>query len=188
MLVRVLCQDPLPYAGEPILVVHNRQVLFHVNKELVEILRLARLLGGDAHCTHCLHVAHAVGRVLAAQYEREHTTEAKQVQKVPGQRGDPADIHIRRHNPGLQHRLEASTKREGKADENEASEEELDPAHDEGLWYHPHHLALHALHHGVHDFWVHHRIHRALALLVLVLEVLAILECLAEIALSRLYS
>ena len=51
------------------------------------------------------------GTVVIAQEEAEEPVETEPVEDVPGERGDPSDVHVGSVNAALQHLLEAE--REG---------------------------------------------------------------------------
>jgi hypothetical protein len=45
--------------------------------------------------------------VVVAQEETEEPVETEPVEDVPGKRGDPSDVHVRRVDTALEHLLEA---------------------------------------------------------------------------------
>lgn len=111
------------------------EVLFLGHKQLVVVLRLARLrlLQLGTGCKIGLRLACGCGEknrptsdkyrktgdrctVVVAQEEPEKSVETKPVEDVPGERGDPSYIHVRRVNTALEHLLEAKSKWEGKFD------------------------------------------------------------------------
>lgn len=63
-------------------------------------------------------------------------------------------------------------------------EEGVDPAHDECLWYHHGHVALHHAHHAFHGCRIAHGIRSRLAPLLGLCQELALLVCLHHVALT----
>ena len=139
------------------------QILGLCLKRLVRILAWPKgiRIGLRVHLLHLL--SHLTRSVLITEDENEDALQAEQAQEIPRQTRHPSYIKITGHDARLQHGLEADSEREGKAENDEAGEEGVDPRHDEGLGDHHGHVAFHHAHHAFHGSGIRHGVGCGLA-------------------------
>lgn len=150
--------------------------------------------------------------IITAKNEPKDRLKAEQVQEVPGKTRDPSHVEITGHDTGLKHGLKANRKWKwqfyyfstnvsfrstlpggelrfwwGKEHtDNKPGKESIDPAHDQRLRDHHHHVPLHHAHHGLHARWIRHGVCRRLAAAGGILEERAALIRRDEVVLAHL--
>lgn len=142
--------------------------------------------------------------IITAEDKSENGLQTHQIEEVPGKTGNPLHIQITGHDSGLQHGLEADGEREGQFHcttsqrvthscrediphtDHESREEGVDPAHDQGLRDHHHHVSLQHTHHSLHACRVSHRVRGRLTTVVGVLQKCAVPEARNHVVLAGL--